>query len=73
MLSFSDVALALGRGLRVDRCQRKYLTEGEALAAGVKVWGGHGMWWGLDDGPGNGLWGLCLDIWLGLGMHDVVA
>ena len=32
--SFSGVTLALGRGLRVDRCQRTSLTEGDVFAAG---------------------------------------
>ena len=35
MPSFSIMALALGSGLRVDRCQRMSLTVGDAFAAGV--------------------------------------
>ena len=35
----------MGEGLRVDRCQRKSLTEGAVIAAGadVWVWGGQVM------------------------------
>ena len=48
VLSFSGVTLALGRGLRVDRCQRTSLTEGDAFAAGV----GFRLWarWGMQQG-----------------------
>ena len=45
MPSSSGMALALGEGLRADRCQRKSLTEGDVIAAGVdvRVWGGQGI------------------------------
>ena len=33
--SFSGMTLALGRGLRADRCQRTSLTNGDAFVAGI--------------------------------------
>ena len=36
--SFSGVTLALGRGLRADRCQRTSLTEGDVFDPGVGLY-----------------------------------
>ena len=65
VLSFSGMTLALGRGFRVDRCQRMSSMEGDTFAAGVgiKAWGRWAMQQeGFDEGPGSGVWCKCLDM-----------
>ena len=72
--SFSGMTLALGRGLRADRCWRMSLMEGDVLPAGVgfKAWGRQGMQHGgFDEEPGSGVWGRHLDRGLGLGIQDM--
>ena len=76
MPCFSGVTLALGRGLRVDRCQRMSSMEGDAFAAGVdlKAWGRWGMQQGgFGEGPGSGIWKRHLDMGLGLQMWDMLG
>ena len=66
----SGLTLALGRGLRVDRCRRRASTLGQVVTAGML---GHRMWQGgFEVGCGNGLErhenrGLGFGIWFGFG------
>ena len=49
----SGLTLALGRGLRADRCRRRSSTLGQVVTAFVL---GFGIWQGgFEVGPGNGL------------------
>ena len=75
MPSFSGMSLALGRGVRADKCQRMSLMDGSAIVAGVdaRACGERGMQQGgCDEGPGNGvLWRMHLDRGFGLGMWEM--
>ena len=72
--SFSGMTLALGRGLRADRCQRMSSMDRDAFVTGgdARAWGQWGMQQGgCDEGPGSGVWQMHLDRGFGLGMGEM--
>ena len=65
MLSISGATLALGSGLRADKCQRRSSTVGNAFAVEVGCLQGR---WGMCHGGLMRTWDRCMGKVLGQGV-----